>query len=219
MRLMTSNNKTPTTGLTIGLDLGDRRHAVCVLNTRGHIIAEETLPNTRASLEQLSQRYPGATLAMETGTHSPWVSRLFEAHGHTVDVANAPKVRAISRLVGRAKEDGVLSSRNFSASSERKTAGACSRKNYPPRWQDGGVASLWCLNQRFISPLYPPQMGRPTGFEPATPRITILCSNQLSYGRRKGAGNFSVARGAVNPFFAANFALLSGCAGGSFAAF
>jgi len=55
---MTSNNKTPTTGLTIGLDLGDRRHAVCVLNTRGHIIAEETLPNTRASLEQLSQRYP-----------------------------------------------------------------------------------------------------------------------------------------------------------------
>lgn len=30
------------------------------------------------------------------------------------------------------------------------------------------------------------KMGRPTGFEPATPGITILCSNQLSYGRRKG---------------------------------
>jgi endonuclease/exonuclease/phosphatase family metal-dependent hydrolase len=44
-------------------------------------------------------------------------------------------------------------------------------------------------------------MGRPTGFEPATPRITILCSNQLSYGRRKGAGNLRVGPGAVNPFF------------------
>jgi uncharacterized protein Yka (UPF0111/DUF47 family) len=30
------------------------------------------------------------------------------------------------------------------------------------------------------------KMGRSTGFEPATPRITILCSNQLSYDRRKG---------------------------------
>jgi uncharacterized SAM-binding protein YcdF (DUF218 family) len=30
-----------------------------------------------------------------------------------------------------------------------------------------------------------PEMGRPTGLEPATPRFTILCSNQLSYDRRK----------------------------------
>ncbi len=34
-------------------------------------------------------------------------------------------------------------------------------------------------------------MGRPTGFEPATPRITILCSNQLSYGRRAEGKKFA----------------------------
>ena len=42
-------------------------------------------------------RYPGATVAMETGTHSPWVSRLVAALGHPVIVANARKLRAISQ--------------------------------------------------------------------------------------------------------------------------
>ena len=46
-----------------------------------------------------------------------------------------------------------------------------------------------------------PKMGRPTGLEPATPRFTILCSNQLSYDRRKGSANLTSAPGAVNPFF------------------
>lgn len=67
-------------------------------------MAEESQPNTRGSLEQLSQRYPGATIAMETGTHSPWVSRLFEARGHLVYVANARKVRAISQSVTKCDE-------------------------------------------------------------------------------------------------------------------
>jgi hypothetical protein len=41
---------------------------------------------------------------------------------------------------------------------------------------------------RFVEPMgsRPVKMGRPTGLEPATPRFTILCSNQLSYDRRKG---------------------------------
>lgn len=54
------------------------------------------MATSRESLEALSGRYPGAVIAMETGTHSPWVSRLFEAGGHRVYVANARKLRAIS---------------------------------------------------------------------------------------------------------------------------
>ena len=86
----------PTAKLTIGLDLGDRRHTVCVLNEAGDIVVEETLTNTRACLEAFSTRFAGATMIMETGTHSPWVSRLLTARGHRVHVANARKVRAIS---------------------------------------------------------------------------------------------------------------------------
>ena len=82
--------------ITIGIDLGDRRHAVCVLSASGKILLEDLLVNDRAGLTIFAQRYPGATIVMETGTHSPWVSRLFEALGHKVHVANARKLRAIS---------------------------------------------------------------------------------------------------------------------------
>ena len=82
--------------LTVGLDLGDRRHSACVLDASGEILAEEVIVNTRECLTAFSARFPGATIVLETGTHSPWVSRLFEARGHRVYVANARKLRAIS---------------------------------------------------------------------------------------------------------------------------
>src|SRR5471032_3149052 len=86
----------PTDNITSGMDLGDRRHTVCVLNVAGDIVTEEKITNTRACLEAFSARFPTATIVMETGTHSPWVSRLCEARGHRVLVANARKLRAIS---------------------------------------------------------------------------------------------------------------------------
>lgn len=73
--------------LTIGLDLGDlkgcalsgRQHAVCVLNAAGDIVAEESIPNTREVPTAFAARYLAATFVLETGTHSPWVSRLRSA--------------------------------------------------------------------------------------------------------------------------------------------
>ncbi len=85
-----------TPNVTIGIDLGDRRHAVCVLSAAGEILAEDNITNCRESLTAFAQHHPGATFVMETGTHSPWVSRLLEALGHPVIVANARKLRAIS---------------------------------------------------------------------------------------------------------------------------
>ena len=84
---------------TIGLDLGDRRHHVCVLNGRAQPVAEEVIANTRENLLVLSARFPRATFIMATGTHSPWVSRFLEEQGHRVLVANARKLRAICSSV------------------------------------------------------------------------------------------------------------------------
>ena len=85
-----------TKNYTIGLDLGDRRSTYCLLDAAGKIEAEDAVATSRECFEALSARYPGAVITMETGTHSPWVSRLFEARSHKVYVANARKVRAIS---------------------------------------------------------------------------------------------------------------------------
>jgi transposase len=67
-----------------------------VLDEAGEMVAEEVIVNTREVLSAFCARYPGATVVMETGTHSPWVSRLVAAQGHSVIVANARKLRAIS---------------------------------------------------------------------------------------------------------------------------
>ena len=92
-----------TAGLTIGLDLGDRRHHACVLSASGEILAEDVITNTRECVAAYAARWADATFVMETGTHSPWVSRLLEQLGHRVLVANARKLRAISQ--SQAKSD------------------------------------------------------------------------------------------------------------------
>ena len=77
--------------LTIGLDLGDRRHHACVLAASGEILAEEVIVNTREVLTAFCARYPGATIVMETGTHSPWISRLVAALGPPGDRGQRPQ--------------------------------------------------------------------------------------------------------------------------------
>ena len=79
----------------IGIDLGDKKHAICVLNRDGDIIDERTITNHRESLRRLSQKYPCARIACEVGSHSPWIKRFLSELGHEVCVANPRKLRAI----------------------------------------------------------------------------------------------------------------------------
>ena len=81
--------------LTIGLDLGDRSSSYCVLDEAGKIVLEQKLPTTPEGIKQTFGKMPQCRVAMETGTHSPWVSRLLTALGHEVIVAHAQNVRLI----------------------------------------------------------------------------------------------------------------------------
>ena len=81
--------------ITIGVDLGDKKHEVCVLNDDGLIKDQCTVDNTKEALTSFFRKYKGATVAMEAGTHSPWISRQLATLGCNVLVGNPRKLRAI----------------------------------------------------------------------------------------------------------------------------
>ena len=91
--------------LTIGLDLGDRFSCYCVLDEAGEIILEQKLPTTPEAMRRAFEKMPRSRMALETGTHSPWVSRLLKQLGHEVIVAHARNVRLIGD--SRRKDDRI----------------------------------------------------------------------------------------------------------------
>src|SRR5215831_342640 len=68
--------------LTIGLDLGDRSSWYCVLDAAGGVVGENKLGTTPKAMKEVFAMVPRCRIALETGTHSPWVSRLLSELGH-----------------------------------------------------------------------------------------------------------------------------------------
>ena len=75
------------TGITIGLDLGDRYTHVCVLDEGGAVLERQRVLTRPASLRRLLASYPPSRVVLEVGAHSPWVSRLVSEVGHEAVVA------------------------------------------------------------------------------------------------------------------------------------
>ena len=89
--------------LTIGSDLGDRNSWCCVLDEAGQIPREQRVRTNAKALREVFGALPRSRIALEIGTHSPWISRLLSELGHEVIVANARKVRLIGE--SRKKDD------------------------------------------------------------------------------------------------------------------
>jgi transposase len=81
--------------LTIGMDLGDRTSRYCVLGEGGEVLLEASVATTQKGLGEAFSALPPCRIAIETGQHSPWVSRHLSGLGHEVIVAHARNVRLI----------------------------------------------------------------------------------------------------------------------------
>jgi transposase len=98
--------------LTIGLDLGDRNSWYCVVNEAGQIQVEQRVRTNEKALREIFGAMPRSRIALEIGTHSPWISRLLSQLGHEVIVANARKVRLIGE--SRKRDESSVSAAKYS---------------------------------------------------------------------------------------------------------
>jgi len=83
-------------GMTLGLDLGDRYSRYCLLNEECEVVEEGRIQSTESAFRRHFEGEPRLRIALECGTHSPWISRLLKTLGHQVIVANARKIPAIT---------------------------------------------------------------------------------------------------------------------------
>lgn len=82
--------------LTVGIDLGDRSSRYCILNQDGEVVQAGSVATTKKDLNRVFGALRHSRLALEVGTHSPWVSRHLRELGHEVIVANARRTRLIT---------------------------------------------------------------------------------------------------------------------------
>ena len=81
--------------ITIGMDLGDKTSRYCVLGGDGEQ-SEGSVGTTKKAMAQKFSGMRRGRVAIEVGTHSPWVCRLLTGLGFEVIVANARQVQLIS---------------------------------------------------------------------------------------------------------------------------
>lgn len=81
----------------VGIDLSDRTSRYCFLDGPGETVVEGSLANNAKVFTAYFSHIPRSRIALEVGTHSPWVSALLQGLGHEVYVANPRKMESIHK--------------------------------------------------------------------------------------------------------------------------
>ena len=105
----TAKAKRTQESVTIGMDLGDRSSRYCMLSGEGEILREDQVPTTKAGMTATFGSLGRARIAIEVGTHSPWVSRLLGSLGHEVVVAP----RQVKLITESSRKDDRLDARTL----------------------------------------------------------------------------------------------------------
>src|SRR5262249_26498244 len=83
--------------ITVGLHVGERRTHFCVADGGRAVQARGSLATTKVALLEALQPFAGASVFLEAGSQSPWMSRVLRAEGFAVQVVDPRKVELISK--------------------------------------------------------------------------------------------------------------------------
>ena len=92
--------------VSVGLDVGDRYTRVCAMvrqREEAEVIDESRVQTDREGLSRYLARWGRCRVAMETGTHAPWIDEHLRAEGHEVLVLHARKLALV--YGGTVKDD------------------------------------------------------------------------------------------------------------------
>ena len=81
----------------IGMDLSDRTEEFHALDAKSKTIGTGKVSLLSSEVQRWASQIPPTLIAIEAGTHSPWLSRILSACGHEVIVANPVKVALITQ--------------------------------------------------------------------------------------------------------------------------
>ena len=84
----------------VGIDVGDKYCHFCVTDHHGVVMEEGRVMTNKLALRRKFEKMDCARIALEAGTHSPWISRALSKWGHEVFVANPSKVGTCPPEIG-----------------------------------------------------------------------------------------------------------------------
>ena len=82
---------------TIGLDLGSKKSAFCILGPDGEICREGSIPMSRSSVERFLSAEPTSRVVVEACGVSRWTAEIARRIGHEVIIGNPRRLRLITQ--------------------------------------------------------------------------------------------------------------------------
>ena len=87
---------TTTFPRTIGMDLGSKKTAYCIVAPDSERLDEGDLETNKKSMRAFFESQPTSRVVVEASAPSRWIAELAKVHGHEVVVANPREFRVIS---------------------------------------------------------------------------------------------------------------------------